>query len=105
MNLDLSTLSLGDLKAFQKEVAKAIESVEGRRKAEALTKVEALAKSLGFSLADVVGPAGKTHRMPVAAKYRNPSNPADTWSGRGLHPGWYKAHVASGGAADDLLVG
>ncbi len=37
------------------------------------------------------GPRGK-----VAPKYRNPSNPSETWAGRGLKPRWLSAALKSG---------
>ena len=52
---DLEALSLSELKKMQKDIAKAISTFEDRQKAEARTKVEALARELGYSLAELVG--------------------------------------------------
>ncbi len=41
----------------------------------------------------------------VLPKYRNPSNPSETWSGRGKMPRWLKAQVGSGKAVDDFRIG
>ncbi len=35
-------------------------------------------------------------RGPIAPKYRNPANPAETWAGRGLKPRWLAAALKSG---------
>jgi DNA-binding protein H-NS len=35
-------------------------------------------------------------RGPVAAKYRNPKNPSETWAGRGLKPRWLAAAIKAG---------
>ena len=35
-------------------------------------------------------------RGPVAPKYRNPENSAETWAGRGLKPRWVAAALKSG---------
>jgi DNA-binding protein H-NS len=43
-------------------------------------------------------------RGTVAAKYRNPDNPAETWAGRGLKPRWLAAAIKSGKKIDDFLV-
>jgi len=51
--------------------------------------VEALARDLGYSLAELVGTETKSSRAPAAAKYRHPKNPALTWSGRGRKPQWF----------------
>jgi DNA-binding protein H-NS len=82
---DLEALSLSELKKMQKDVAKAISTFEDRQKAEARAKVEALARDLGYSLAELVGTETKSSRAPAAAKYRHPENPALTWSGRGAN--------------------
>ncbi len=56
---------------MQKDIAKAIATFEDRQKAEARAKVEALARDLGYSLAELVGTETKSSRAPAAAKYRH----------------------------------
>ena len=73
---DLEALSLTELKKMQKDVAKAISTYEDRQKAETRAKVEAFARDLGYSLAELVGTESKPKRTPVAPKYRHPENPA-----------------------------
>ena len=101
---DLETLSLGELKKMQKDVAKAISTFEDRQNAEARAKVDALALELGYSLAELVGTATKSSRAPVAAKYRHPENPALTWSGRGRKPQWFVDALEAGKTASDLAI-
>ena len=38
------------------------------------------------------------------AKYANPANNAQTWSGKGRKPAWVIEHLAKGGNIDDLLI-
>jgi len=47
---------------------------------------------------------GNGVRGPVAPKYRNPQNPAETWAGRGLRPKWLTAAIKGGKSADDFLI-
>ena len=101
---DLEALSLSELKKMQKDVAKAIATFEDRQKAEARAKVEALARDLGYSLAELVGNETKTSRAPAAAKYRHPENPALTWSGRGRKPQWFVAALSAGTTASELAI-
>ena len=42
---------------------------------------------------------------PVAPKYRNPENPAETWAGRGLKPRWLTAAIKSGKKLEDFAIG
>ena len=101
---DLEDLSLSELKKMQKDVAKAISTFEDRQKAEARAKVEALARDLGYSLAELVGSETKSSRVPAAAKYRHPENPALTWSGRGRQPQWLVEALEAGKTASDLAI-
>lgn len=41
---------------------------------------------------------------PVRPKYRNPNNPAETWSGRGRPPRWLQPQLRSGRKLDDFLI-
>ena len=101
---DLEALSLGELKKMQKDVAKAISTYEDRQKAEARAKVEALARDLGYSLAELVGTETKPSRAPTAEKYRHPENPALTWSGRGRKPHWFVDALSAGKTAEDMAI-
>ena len=102
---DLEALSLSELKKMQKDVAKAISTFEDRQKAEARAKVEALARDLGYSLAELVGIEKKSSRAPAAAKYRHPENPALTWSGRGRKSQWFVDALSASKTAKDMAIG
>ena len=66
--------------------------------------MEALARELGYFLAELVGTDTKTYRAPAAAKYRHPENPALTWSGRGRKPQWFVEALTGGTTASDLEI-
>jgi DNA-binding protein H-NS len=102
---DLEALSLTELKKMQKDIAKAISTFEDRQKAEARAKVEAFARDLGYSLAELVGTETKTARAPAPAKYRHPENTALTWSGRGRRPQWFVDALEADRTAVDLEIG
>ncbi|MFN3844284.1 MAG: H-NS family nucleoid-associated regulatory protein [Paracoccaceae bacterium] len=101
---DLEALPLTELKKLQKDIAKAISTFEDRQKAEARAKVEAFARELGYTLAELVGTDTKSSRAPAPAKYRHPENPALTWSGRGRKPQWFVGARAGGKMEEDLAV-
>ena len=102
-NFDLETMSLDELKSIKRDLDKAITNFDQRRKAEAKRDIEAKAREHGFSLADLVD-SKSTKRGPVAAKYRNPENPDQTWSGRGRQPAWYKNALEYGTDPDTLAI-
>lgn len=104
MKLDLNSLSLKELKDLQSQVAKAISGFEDRRKREALAELEEIARSKGFSLSELTGSAPTRKRSPSVAKYANPANKADTWSGRGRKPRWFSEALAKGKKPDDMAI-
>jgi DNA-binding protein H-NS len=104
MDLNLNGLSLRELKDLQTQVAKAIATFEDRRKKEALSELEEKARALGFSLSELTGGAVARKRAPATAKYANPANPSDTWSGRGRKPRWFEAALNAGKSPEDLAL-
>lgn len=104
MNIDLGTLSLKELKELQSQTAKAIASFEDRKRKETLAEIEELARSKGFSLAELTSAVTQRKRAPAVPKYANPADSSDTWSGRGRKPLWFVAALAAGKTAEDLAI-
>ncbi len=104
MPIDLNTLSLKELKDLQSQVAKAIAGFEDRKKKEALVELEEKARAMGYSLAELTGTSVARKRSPAIAKYANPADASDTWSGRGRKPRWFDAALRSGKKPEDLAI-
>ncbi len=103
--IDLDQLSLDELKQLEKDVAKAIKSSEVRRKSEAMAAVEAKAREMGFTIAELIGDSKTKGRTTVSApKYQYPENPALTWTGRGRKPTWFQEAVDAGTPAETMLI-
>ena len=102
--MDLNGLSLKELKDLQSQVAKAIATYEERKKKEAISELEDRARAMGFSLAELMGTPVGRKRAPASAKYANPDNRSETWSGRGRKPRWFEAALAAGKSADELAI-
>lgn len=102
--INLDSMSLGELKALLKDVEKAIADFNKRKRDEALKEIQAVAKKHGLSVDDIV--AGKTRgrKSKAPAKYRNPENPDQEWSGRGRQPAWYKAAIEAGKKPESLEI-
>ena len=83
-----------------------LDSYDARMKAEARAKVDALARELGFTLAELIDVKvkAKAARGSSIVKYSQPGNPALTWSGRGRRPQWYTDAIAGGMTPEDLAV-
>lgn len=104
LNVDLETLSLKELKTLQAQVAASIASFEDRKKKQAISDLEERARSLGFTLNELFDVAQTRKRAPGKAKYANPANRSQTWTGRGRKPRWVEAALKAGRSLDDLAI-
>lgn len=112
--IDLSGLTLTDLIGLQNALPGIIEQAKQSEKALLREKMIALAAESGFELSDVFdhsidSPAAvkKQKRKQIGfvkAKYMNPNDSEQTWSGRGRKPKWVEAHINAGGTLEDLLI-
>lgn len=102
---DLEDLDFDELKRLQKAVNKAVDEYQVRKRREALAAAERAAAELGFSLhelTDDLPVKGKRSKNP--AKYRNPADPTQTWSGRGRKPSWINEAEAAGRDLEDFRI-
>ncbi len=104
MDNNLNSLSLKELRDLQSQVAKAIASFEDRKKKEAIAELEEIARTKGYSWAELTGTTIVRKRAPAAPKYANPADKSDTWSGRGRKPRWFEAAIKAGKSPEDLSV-
>lgn len=105
MSVDLSGMSRRELEALQSNIEKALQDIAKNELKEARKAAEAAAAKYGFSLADVTGGAGKSAKKAAQpARYVNPQDPSQTWSGRGRQPQWYKDAISSGVAPETMEV-
>jgi DNA-binding protein H-NS len=104
VTIDINDLSLKELKDLHAQVAKAISTFEDRKRKEAIAELEEIARAKGFSLADLTGVVVPRKRSPAVAKYANPADSSDTWSGRGRKPRWFNDALAAGKTPEDLAI-
>jgi DNA-binding protein H-NS len=121
MTIDLNALSSRELDALINQAKKRKTTLTKRKPvATVRSKLTALAKAEGYTIAELFGGAAKAKSAPAAkkrvspnkgrklgkvpAKYRNPANAKETWSGRGKHPRWLAALTKKGKKAEDFLI-
>lgn len=105
--MDLSGMSLGELKALQGAIATEMKSREASEIAKAREQILAIAQSAGLSKNDLLSLGKKKSGAPRASGdkiYQDPDNPANQWRGRGPHPAWVKAALQNGKRLDQLQV-
>lgn len=101
---NVDKMSLKDLLDLEGRVQKAISSVRERERSELKQKVESLAADAGFSVTELFGLKAAGKGKSSVAKYVNPENRAETWTGRGRKPNWLVAKLAKGANMDDFAI-
>jgi DNA-binding protein H-NS len=104
MARDLEKLSYKDLQELELKVRKAKVRAQERSRAELRGKLEGIAAAAGFRMSDLYGGRGGGKGRKVAAKYANPDNPSETWTGRGRKPRWLTARLEDGDKMDRFLI-
>jgi DNA-binding protein H-NS len=105
--MDISSLSLAELKQLQKQIPAEIVKREDQEKKKVLDEVRALAEARGFSIDQLIGGAKETKvrvSKPLSVKYRHPENQALTWTGRGRKPQGVEAWIGQGRKIEELAV-
>ncbi len=110
--MDLSTLSLNDLRSLEVQLKGEIKRREGEDLARAREQILAIAQSVGIPLKDLIGTAGRgtgrggagIPRGTVAVRYRHPADASLQWTGRGRQPKWIVEWLASGQTMDALCI-
>lgn len=95
MKIDLSGFSRPELLQLQKDVAVALEKAEVKALQEARAAAERAVAEFGYSLSELET-MNSRKKTVGAAKYRNPANPDDTWTGRGRKPRWMIEAIEQG---------
>lgn len=105
---NLDNLSLKELRDLRARVDQAISVAEVRNRQAVMTALDEVARAHGFNSASELVPGikapGRAAKAPQAAKYVNPSNPSNTWSGRGRKPWWITEALSAGKNLDDMLI-
>lgn len=112
---EFESMSRKELMALRANIDKAIAAVGDRDRRNALKAAEEAVREHGYTLAELgpfvggSGPGRGRRRTAAegtgnAARYRNPENPEQTWSGRGRRPRWVHEAEAAGRSLDDLRI-
>lgn len=107
--MDLSNMSLGDLRNLQEQIKQEMKKREHQEVQKAREQILAIAQSVGVPLKDLIstssrGGAKTANPGSVAVRYRNPENASQQWTGRGRQPKWVKEWVEGGNSLDKLRV-
>lgn len=106
-SVNVDKMSLKDLVELEAKVQKAIAAARDRERLELKKKMAELAETHGFSVGELFGGArggrGKGKSVGIA-KFANPENKLDTWTGRGRKPNWLIERMRKGAKLSDFEI-
>lgn len=105
--VDLSSFNLAELKKLQQDIEQALKNRQQEELQKARQQILAIAQEAGVSVAELLGTGAKTKTVQgrkVEARYKNPNDPNQVWSGRGRQPKWIESGLKDGKSLDDFRI-
>ncbi|WP_028104594.1 H-NS histone family protein [Pseudoduganella violaceinigra] len=104
--MELSKLPSAELRNLQEQIKRELKQREGSDKQQAREQIFAIAQQAGVPLKELLAgyPGTRNKGGKVEARYRNPANAAELWTGRGRQPKWVKDWVEGGKPMDGLRI-
>lgn len=96
-------MSFAELTALRHRIDRLIAEKQERARTELREEMSSLAREHGVSIEELFGRAS-AGKGSVAVKFRDPKNPANTWTGRGRMPRWMAAATKAGKKKDDFQI-
>lgn len=106
MSNDLQRLSEDELANMIAEAQRALKEKQHSKRREVINQIKGLAATIGVTVDIHEGekPVSSRRGGKVAAKYRNPHNPGQTWTGRGMKARWLQALLDEGRDISEFLI-
>jgi DNA-binding protein H-NS len=115
---DLSNYNLAELKGLQFEIEKEIKSRQKDEVRKAREQILAIAQDVGVPVSALLAKAGaakkgggrkaggdeKGNGQQGQARFRNPADTSQTWTGRGRQPKWISEALAGGKSLDAFRI-
>ena len=101
--INYADYTITELKTMQSEIDHELDQRLEACRDELISRATQVATELGISPDELLQPAPKkTPRAKAAAKYANPANPTQTWTGRGKQPAWFAEALTNGTTKDAM---
>lgn len=103
---NIATLSENELADLIAKASKELEYKRQGKKRETIAEIKALAASIGVYVEISEGEKKTSSRKgsSVPIKYRDPDNPKNAWTGRGMKPRWLNALMEQGRSLEEFQV-
>jgi DNA-binding protein H-NS len=103
MAKEIDRMSFKELQDLELKIKRAKSTAQEKTRTDLKDKVEAMVAAAGFKMSDLFGGRGGKGRK-VAAKYVNPDDSSETWTGRGRKPRWLAAKLKGGERIEKFLI-
>lgn len=122
-SVELSQLSLDQLQDLSKRLEKELKTKqvlekkasnreERERRRAVIKQVRELISAHNFKMEELLTPRpkraargeGRRAASKSPAKYRNPANPQQTWTGKGRKPGWMLNAIENGVSLEAMII-
>jgi DNA-binding protein H-NS len=101
---NIEKMTLKQLSDLEGRIAKFKSQAQENAKADLKAKIDRLIAGSDFTVAELYGFATKRGRSKSAAKYANPDDRSQTWTGRGRKPNWLVARLKKGAKMEDFTI-
>ena len=99
---DIQNKSQEELLALIAEAQMQLEALKRSKHKEVIAQIKELAASIGVTVE--IHEDSKATSAKIPAKFSNPDNPSQTWTGQGMSPKWLKDLVEKGHNKDEFLI-
>ena len=99
---DIQNKSQEELLALIAEAQTQLEAIKRSHHKEVIAQIKELAASIDVTVD--IHETNKATSTKIPAKFSNPDNPSQTWTGRGMAPKWLKDLVEKGHNKDEYLI-
>lgn len=104
-DVTLDRMTVKELKELKGRIELMIASRADSERVALREAFKQMAEEAGYTVSDILGGTTRAGKgRPVAAKFANPEDPSQTWSGRGRQPNWLSAKVKAGADPEDFRL-
>ncbi|MBK6743525.1 MAG: H-NS histone family protein [Hydrogenophilales bacterium] len=107
MKIDLKSLSVDELNELKKSVAVELELRQHGERQKLFDEFRERARALGVTTAELMATVTGKRKGPKSvgvAKFANPADKSQTWTGKGKRPRWVHDALNAGKTLDDLKI-
>jgi DNA-binding protein H-NS len=101
---NIERMTLKQLSDLEGRIAKVKSQARDNARTDLKAKIDRLLAGSDFTVAELYGFTTKRGRSKSAAKYANPDDLSQTWTGRGRKLNWLVARLKKGAKIEDFVI-